>query len=72
MLQQKERFEEAISDCSIGIELLEPHVTASAREITELCLALYRERDRMYTQLELSARALEDRRRIIQLQILLR
>jgi tetratricopeptide (TPR) repeat protein len=72
MLRERARYEEAIADCSSAIDLLEPMVSTTNRAITSLCLALYRERDRMYTQLELSARALEDRRRIIQLQILLR
>ena len=72
MLRDRARYEEAIADCSAAIDLLEPTVSATNRSATSLCLALYRERDRMYTHLEYNARALEDRRRIAQLQILLR
>lgn len=72
MFKRRNRLHEAISDCTNAIELLEPMISASARNIVTLCLAVYQERERMCIQLDFNARALEDRRRMAQLQILLR
>lgn len=72
LLGHLERHAEAIADCTAGIALLEPKVTSSAKELVALCLALYKERDRLYTIMDCPTGATEDRRRMMQLRILLR
>ena len=72
LLHRTDRFDEALSDCTAGIMLLEPHVSTSARALTALCLSLYQLRERLHVLTDSATMAAEDRRRMAQLQILLR